>query len=97
MTWATRTIDAGAANDRNSSRIPAETAGIRSSAGRAREQHNPHAAVVKELAAQLEAWQTDKPPVPVIEGVAPEPNDDVSAPVAKVKRKDRNAKQAGAP
>ena len=28
---------------------------------------------VKKLAAQLDAWQKDSPPVPVIDGVAPEP------------------------
>jgi hypothetical protein len=28
---------------------------------------------VKKLAAQLDAWQKDSPPVPVIDGVTPEP------------------------
>jgi hypothetical protein len=32
-----------------------------------------HAAAFKELAAQLEAWQKDCPPVPVMAGVSPEP------------------------
>jgi arylsulfatase A-like enzyme len=32
-----------------------------------------HAAAFKELAAQLEAWQKDNPPVPVMAGVSPEP------------------------
>jgi hypothetical protein len=28
---------------------------------------------VKKLSAQLDAWQKDSPPVPVIDGVIPEP------------------------
>ena len=32
-----------------------------------------HAETVKKLAAQLDAWQKDSPPVPVIDGVVPEP------------------------
>lgn len=55
------------------------------------------AAVFKELAAQLEAWQKDLPPVPVIEGVAPQAPGDGTAPVEKKKRKDRKRKQVNAP
>jgi choline-sulfatase len=55
------------------------------------------AAVFKELAAQLEAWQKDLPPVPVIEGVEPQAAGDNSTPVEKKKRKDRKRKQANAP
>jgi len=32
-----------------------------------------YAETVKKLAAQLDAWQKDSPPVPVIGRVAPEP------------------------
>ncbi|MCX6907248.1 MAG: sulfatase-like hydrolase/transferase, partial [Verrucomicrobia bacterium] len=55
------------------------------------------AAVVKELTAQLEAWQKNLPPVPVIEGVVPQGTSDDSAPVEKKKRKDRKRKQANTP
>jgi hypothetical protein len=51
-----------------------------------------HAAVLKELAAQLEAWQKDLPPVPMITGVAPEPAAGTPVNVEKVKRKDRKPK-----
>ena len=43
------------------------------------------AAIAKQLAAQLEAWQKDRPPVPVIEGVAPQAIGDSSVPVEKKK------------
>lgn len=52
-----------------------------------------HAAVIEELAARLEAWRKDIPPVPVIEGVAPQATGDASAPVEKKKRKDRKRTQ----
>lgn len=35
-----------------------------------------YAATVKELAARLDAWQEDRPRVPVLEGVAPQPQGD---------------------
>ncbi|MBM4090060.1 MAG: DUF4976 domain-containing protein [Planctomycetes bacterium] len=47
------------------------------------------AAIVKQLAAQLEAWQNDLPPVPLIEGVARQATGDSSVPVQKKKRKAR--------
>jgi arylsulfatase A-like enzyme len=50
------------------------------------------AAIFKELAAQLEAWQKDMPPVPVVEGVAPQATGDGTAPVEKKKRRDRKRK-----
>ncbi len=58
---------------------------------------NPaQAEAVKELAARLEAWQKELPPVPVIEGVAPQAAGDTVAPVEK-KKKDRKRKQANEP
>jgi choline-sulfatase len=56
-----------------------------------------HAAIVKQLAAQLEAWQKDLPPVPVIEGVAPQATVDQSIPVERKKEKDRKRKPADTP
>lgn len=57
-------------------------------------QDPAYAATVQELAAQLEAWQKDIPPVPVIEGVTPQAPGDGSAPVEKQNRKDRKRKRA---
>lgn len=34
-----------------------------------------HAATVKDLAARLDAWRNDHPPVPVIQGLVPQPQD----------------------
>jgi arylsulfatase A-like enzyme len=56
-----------------------------------------HAATLQELAARLEAWQKAIPPVPVIEGVKPQPPGDGSAPVEGQNRKDRQRKQAAQP
>lgn len=56
-----------------------------------------HTAVLKRLAAQLETWQKDIPPVPIIEGVAPQAPGDGPAPVEKPKKKDRKRKAANAP
>jgi choline-sulfatase len=47
---------------------------------------------VKKLAAQLDAWQKDSPPVPVIDGVAPEPRP-ANPVVEKPERKERQPKQ----
>ena len=44
-----------------------------------------HAAILKELATQLDAWQKEIPPVPVIEGVAPQEPGDTAA-LAEKKR-----------
>ncbi len=62
------------------------------------EMHNliddpARAAVVKDLAAQLEAWQKDLPPVPVIAGVAPEPAPGKASPAKKELKKEQRAKQ----
>ena len=46
-----------------------------------------HAAVLKDLAARLEAWQQDVPPVPVVDGVAPEPPPGTPATAAGRKKK----------
>ena len=56
-----------------------------------------HAMICKELACQLEAWQKDIPPVPVIEGVVPQAIGNAMVPVEKKKRKERKQKQANAP
>lgn len=45
------------------------------------------AAVMKELAGQLEQWQQDNPPVPVMAGVALPPKADASDSTAKAARK----------
>lgn len=46
-----------------------------------------HAAIVKDLAGQLEAWQRDNPPVPVMAGVALPPRDDTSERATKAAKK----------
>jgi choline-sulfatase len=51
-----------------------------------------YAAVLKELAAQVDAWQKDIPPVPVISGVVPEPKDGTPVTVEKKKSKARKPK-----
>jgi len=51
-----------------------------------------HAAILKNLAARLEAWQKDIPTVPVIAGVAPEPKSGV-LPGVERKKKARTKKQ----
>lgn len=57
-----------------------------------------YAAVVKELAARLEVWQKETPPVPVVAGVDPLPPAAVLAKkVEKPKRKDRTRKKEQAP
>lgn len=56
-----------------------------------------HAATLQELAARLEAWQKDIPPVPVIEGVKPQASGAGSAPVEGQNRKDRQRKRAAQP
>ena len=48
-----------------------------------------HAALVKQLAAEMEAWQNDSPPVPVIAGVAPAPTGESPVATGKNKRKAR--------
>jgi hypothetical protein len=47
---------------------------------------------VKKLAAQLAAWQKDSPPVPVIDGVYPEPKPGTPVDVEIGNRKDRKQK-----
>jgi len=56
-----------------------------------------HAVVVRELAAQLEAWQKDIPPVPVIQGVPPQATGDAPALLEKRKKRDGKRKSASAP
>ena len=51
------------------------------------------AAIRQDLAGQLEAWQKDRPPVPVIAGVAPEPAPGTSSPTKKELKKEQRAKQ----
>lgn len=51
-----------------------------------------YAETVKKLAAQLDAWQKDSPPVPAIDGVAPEPKPGTPV-VEKPPRKERQPKQ----
>jgi arylsulfatase A-like enzyme len=53
-----------------------------------------YAGTLKELSAQLEAWQKDIPPVPVIEGLKPQASGDGSAPGEKQKKTDRKRKPA---
>jgi arylsulfatase A-like enzyme len=53
-----------------------------------------YAATVKELAAQLEQWQRDNPPVPVIAGVALAPTAENSDSAAKATRKAGRKKRA---
>lgn len=48
-----------------------------------------HKAVLQKLTAQLEDWQKEKPPVPVIEGVAPQSNDGAAAALEKKKERRR--------
>ena len=48
-----------------------------------------HAATVKDLSAQLEAWQKDLPPVPIIEGVTPQATGDTPPPVEKKRKRNR--------
>ena len=60
-------------------------------------QDPTHAAILKELAAQLEAWQNNVPPVPVIDGVAPQAAGDTAVPVEKKRRKNRERKESRAP
>lgn len=50
-----------------------------------------HAPVVADLAAQLAAWQQDLPPVPVIEGVAPQDPGEMPAPTERKQRKKAKA------
>jgi arylsulfatase A-like enzyme len=57
-----------------------------------REEHNlagdpVHAKVLKDLAAELEAWQKDHPPVPVIAGLNPQPPGEPGKGVVKPSRK----------
>jgi arylsulfatase A-like enzyme len=51
-----------------------------------------HAAILKDLAARLEAWQKNIPAVPVIVGVAPEPKSG-ALPGVQEKKKARTQKQ----
>jgi len=56
--------------------------------------HDPdHAKAFKELAAQLEAWQKDKPPVPVIAGVKPQPPGGSSGDAKASRREMRKARR----
>lgn len=62
------------------------------------EMHNliddpAYAKVVKDLKAELDAWQNDHPPVPVLEGVEPQPVVDASA-VDKKGRKEKRERRA---
>jgi arylsulfatase A-like enzyme len=51
-----------------------------------------HASIRKELATQLDAWQNDSPPVPVMAGVAPEPRPGTPV-MEKPQKKERQPKQ----
>ena len=53
-----------------------------------------HAAVLKELAAQLEAWQKDNPPTPVMTGVTPEPPVGIPANLDDTRRAKRTKRRA---
>jgi len=55
------------------------------------------AAIFKDLATQLDAWQKDIPPVPVIEGVAPQTTSGLTAPVEKKRIKSRKRKETSTP
>ncbi len=55
-----------------------------------------HAATVKDLSAQLETWQQNLPPVPIIEGVTLQATGDTPPPLER-KKKDRQRKKASTP
>ncbi len=53
-----------------------------------------HAAVLKELADQLEAWQKDNPPTPAMTGVTPEPPVGIPANLDDTRRSKRTKRRA---
>lgn len=56
-----------------------------------------HTAIIKELVGELDAWQKDRPPVPVIEGVAPTATTEDSTAVDTKRKGSRKRNRAQAP